>query len=164
MFAALAGAATVVPSQATASSPQICDHRAVPGDSAPHNRPASSSNGLSPSRRRSLLSAVDAGTCHPAAASAPPSPPASSRSTSRYGRPLNRHSPSTQYTPRRPGNARNRRPPAGAAGPASASTSSTSPGVIHRAGTPIRTPASTCPRIDDHRPPVTPWTPNEAPS
>ena len=172
MSGPLAGALTVVPSHATASSPQIRDHGAVPGHSAPPNRPDSSSNGLSPSRRRSPVSAVDAGTCHPAARSAPVSPPASCQSTCRYGRPLNRHNPSTKYTPSRAGSARNRRPhprppcPAcpAAVSPASASTSSTRPGVIHRAATPTRTPASTFPRVDDHRPPMTAWTPNEAPS
>ena len=99
---------TVVPSQATASSPQICDHGAAPGDNAEHNRQNSSSNGLSPSRRRSPVSAVDAGTCHPAACSAPPSPDASSFSTPRYGLSLNRHSPSTKYTPSLAGSARSR--------------------------------------------------------
>ena len=158
-FASLAAALTVVPSQATASSPHTCDHGARPGDSAPHNRQNSSSNGLSPSRRRSAVSAVEAGTRHPAAPSGPASPPASCSSTARYPMPLNRHNPSTKYTPSRAGSARNRRPPC----PASASTSSTRPGVTHRAGTPIRTAASTFPSVDDHRPPMTAWTPNEAP-
>jgi hypothetical protein len=86
MFAALAAALTVVPSQATANSPQICDHGARPGDSGPHSRQNNSSKGFSPSRRRSLVSAVDAGTRHPAARSACSSPAASSFSTSAYGR------------------------------------------------------------------------------
>ena len=83
MFAALASALTVVPSQATASSPHTCDHGARPGDSAEHSRANNSSNGFSPSRRRSPVSAVDAGTCHPAARSAAASPLDSSFSTAR---------------------------------------------------------------------------------
>jgi len=150
MFGALAGALTVVPSQAAASSPHRRDPGPVP--SGPASRQNSSSNGLAPSRHRSPASAVDDGTCHPAAASAPPSPQVSFRSTSRYGVPACRHSPSTKYTPSRPGSARNRCPAASC--PASASTSSASPGVTHRAGTPTRTPARTLPKVDDHRLPM----------
>jgi hypothetical protein len=81
VFAVLASALTLVPSQATASSPQICDHRSGTGDSGQDSRRNSSSNGLAPTRRRAAVSAVVAGTCHPAAASARPRPLARSRIT-----------------------------------------------------------------------------------
>ena len=102
MFGVLAGALTVVPSQAAASSPPICDSGAVPGDSGQASRQNSSSNGFWPSRRRSPVSAVNAGTCHPAAASAPPSPRSALRSTSRTTPACPGTSPSTNASPAGP--------------------------------------------------------------
>ncbi len=108
MFSGLAAALTVVPSQATASSPPIWDHGARHGGSTGHSRQNSSSSGLSPSRRRTFVSPVVAGTCHPVAASAARSPVTSSLTTSAYGLSLNRHNPSTKNTPTRSGSTRNR--------------------------------------------------------
>ena len=146
IFSALASAATVVPSQATASSPHTCDHEDRPGDSAEHNRPNSDFSGFSPIRRRTAVSAVLAGTCQPAAASAPSSPPVSSRSTCPYGRPLNRHNPSTKYTPSREGSARSR---ISHASP-SPTASSTRSGATTQPSTPIPARARTRPRGDNH--------------
>ena len=75
----------VVPSTATTSSPPRCDQGARPGDSAEHTRRNTDSSGLSPTRARAPVSAVDAGTCHPAAASARSSPAVTCRITSPYG-------------------------------------------------------------------------------
>ncbi len=159
-FSPVAGALIVVPSHATASSPHTCDHGAAAGVSAEHSRPNSSSSGFSPTRRRARVSAVVAGTCQPAAASARERPLASDRTTSPYGKSLNRHSPSTNNTTSRPGSARCR--PAGR--PAPASTSSTSPAGTTRDSTPTPTPDRAFPRVDDHHPQVAPWTANEAPA
>src|SRR5580698_4014504 len=153
MFSGLAAALTVVPSQATASSPPIWDHGARHGGSTGHSRQNSSSSGLSPSRRRTFVSPVVAGTCHPAAASAARSPVTSSLTTSAYGLSLNRHNPSTKNTPTRSGSTRNR----GRRGsPPAAATSATSPAVTNRDSTPTPTPARIFPRLDDHQPAMPP--------
>ncbi len=165
MFSGLAGTLTVVPSQATASSPHTSDHGSRPGHSGPATRQNSSSKGRSPSRRRSPVSAVGAGTDQPAAASAPPSPDDSSRSTCRHGRWLYRHRPSTRYTPSRGGSARNRRrgtlsPAAASAASASARaaavTSSASDAGTSHDTAPAPIPASARPRMDGQPPPMTP--------
>jgi len=93
VLAWLASASTVVPSRATASSPHTCDHGGRPGAGAGHSRRNSDSSGFSPARRRTPVSAVVAGTCQPAAASAASRPGVISRSTCPYGRWLDRHYP-----------------------------------------------------------------------
>ena len=123
----------VVPSHATTSSPPRCDHGARPGDSAEHTRRNTDSSGFSPIRRRTPVSAVDAGTCHPAAASARSSPATTRRITSPYGSADNSAQPSTKYTPSRAGSARSR---ISHASP-SPTASSTRPGGINQPSTPI---------------------------
>jgi hypothetical protein len=142
----LASAATVVPSQATASSPQMCSHGSRPGDSAEHSRVNSDRSGVSPTRRRTPVSAVTAGARHPAAASGPSSPAVTLPSTRAYGSPLNRHSPSTKYTPSRAGSARSR---ISHASP-SPTASSTRPGATAQVSTPIPARDRTRPRGDSH--------------
>jgi len=123
----------VVPSTATTSSAPRCDQGARPGDSAEHTRPNSDSSGRSPIRARALLSAVVAGTCHPAAASAPPSPAVIFRITSAYGSADSSAQPSTKYTTSRAGSDRSR---ISHASP-SPTASSTRSGVINHDSTPI---------------------------
>jgi hypothetical protein len=134
--AALAGlsyALMVVPSTATTSSPPRCDQGARPGDSAGRTRPNSDSSGRSPTRARALLSAVDAGTRHPAAASALSSPAVICRNTSAYGSADSKAQPSTKYTPSRAGTDRSR---ISHASP-SPTASSTRSGGINQVSTPI---------------------------
>lgn len=138
-FAAVACAASVVPSHATASSPDTSIHGSRPGDSAEHSARNSRSSGASPSRRRAPLSAVTAGNAHPAAASSPSSPAARRPSARAYPAPLNRHVPSVKYTATRAGSDRN------LASRASPAASSTSPGGITYVSTPIPTRERTRP-------------------
>lgn len=77
----------MVPSQATTSSPRTVAHGSREGRRTPATRQNSSSSGLSPSRRRAAVSAVEAGTASPAAPS-----PARDLSVSWYGRHASRHS------------------------------------------------------------------------
>jgi len=123
----------VVPSTATTSSPPACDQAARPGDSAEHTRRNTDSSGFSPIRRRTPVSAVVAGTCHPAAASACSSPAVTRRITSPYGSADSSAQPSTKYTPSRAGSARSR---ISHASP-SPTASSTRPGGINQPSTPI---------------------------
>ena len=98
------------------------------------------------------VSAVDAGTCQPAAASAVSRPEVISRSTCPYGRWLNRHSPSTKYTPSREGTARSR---ISHASP-SPTASSTRSGEATHDSTPIPARERTRPRRDNQPHDVTP--------
>ena len=132
----------VVPSTATTSSPPRCDQGARPGDSAEHTRRNTASSGFSPIRVRTAVSAVDAGTCHPAAASARSSPAVTCRITSPYGLADSSAQPSTKYTPSRAGSARSR---ISHASP-SATASSTRSGGITQDSTPIPARARTRPR------------------
>ena len=144
-FAAVSATPIVVPSQATASSPQICDHGAVPGDNGEHNRRNTDSSGFSPSRRRTPVSPPDDGTRQPTAASFFPSPAVTCPITLPYGLSVNRHSPSTKYTPTRAGSDRSR---ISHASPSPTASSATSGGTTYLS-TPSPASARTCPRADD---------------
>jgi hypothetical protein len=136
---------TVVPSIATTSRPPRWDQAARPGDSAEHSRRNTDSSGFSPTRRRTPVSAVVAGGCHPAAASARPSPAVTCRITSPYGSPDSKAHPSTKYTPSRAGSARSR---ISHASP-SPTASSTRPAGITQVKIPIPARARTRPRGDN---------------
>ena len=151
-LAGLSGALMVVPSTATTSSPPRCDQAARPGDSAEHSRRNSDSSGFSPIRARALLSAVDAGTRQPAAASALSSPPVTCRITSPYGSADSSAQPSTKYTPSRAGSDRSR---ISHASP-SPTASSTRPGGITQVSTPIPARERIRPRSDSQPQDVAP--------
>jgi hypothetical protein len=137
--------ASVVPSTATASSPQTWDHGLAPAVSGERRARNSDRSGASPSRARPADSDVVAGASQPAAASRSPSPAVTCRITSRYGLAPNRHSPRVKYKVSRAGSDRSR---ISHASPSPTASSARSGGMAY-VSAPSQPPDKIRPRADD---------------